>query len=559
MRNDLLLALRNQRGWTQEELSERSGISVRTIRNLERGRVQSPRRSSLDLLFSVLDPERRGNSAGGPIPGGGGAFHPGGNGPGNGAGNSTGNGIGNGAANAAGNSGLHGAGNGHGSGSGNGAVRVQQSGDQGRARGPASPAPGAPVGVRRLGPAAAAGRPSRWRGPRPPRTSLVGRDSDLDRLCDIVTGHPVTVITGPGGIGKSRLALAVAERTAAEFPGGIAVAQLGRIAVTGAVGGAAGNGAVGHGTVGDGGGGAVGHGTVGDGGGGSGPVAHGIGGPGPGIRDPGVHGVPGGDGPGALAAAGHSVAELLGDERQPPGTGPALLVLDTAEHLPQTTALLVEQLRGAWPDARIVVTTRRPPALAEARIWETRPLPLDSAVELMSRRLASNSLTDDLAGSPARVRELCRELDCVPRLIEFAAYWLRSVPVSALLRPDQVLELLGVPDVSALPHQRSMRGSLEWSWGMLTARQRQFMLRLAERPEPVASDGLESASLEPEFSGTEAVCLLAELADASLLQVSRGARYEYRMLRHVRAFVRHRAEPVSGAPRPAAVCAAACG
>src|SRR5882757_9872880 len=60
MRNDLLLALRTQHGWTQEELSERSGISVRTIRNLERGRVRSPRRSSLDLLFSVLDPALRG-------------------------------------------------------------------------------------------------------------------------------------------------------------------------------------------------------------------------------------------------------------------------------------------------------------------------------------------------------------------------------------------------------------------------------------------------------------------------------------------------------------------
>ena len=64
MRNDLLLALRTQRGWTQEELSERSGISVRTIRNLERGRIQSPRRSSLDLLFSVLDPESRGSGDG---------------------------------------------------------------------------------------------------------------------------------------------------------------------------------------------------------------------------------------------------------------------------------------------------------------------------------------------------------------------------------------------------------------------------------------------------------------------------------------------------------------
>ncbi|WP_176725198.1 MULTISPECIES: hypothetical protein [unclassified Streptomyces] len=399
------------------------------------------------------------------------------------------------------------------------------------------PAFGAAAGATGPGFTPAARLQTRWRGPRAPRTALVGRDGDLDRLCDIVTGHPVTVITGPGGIGKSRLALAVAERTAGAFPGGVAVAQLGRITATAGV--AGGSGGVGPGS-----------GSRPGSAPGSGPA---------GLPVAGLAG-PGGDGPGALAAAGQAVTELLGDERQPRGSGPALLVLDTAEHLPQTTALLVEQLRGAWPDARIVVTTRRPPVLPEARIFETAPLPLDSAVELMSRRLASNSLTDDLAGSPDRVRELCRELDCVPRLIEFAAYWLRSVPVSALLRPEHVLELLGVPDVSALPHQRSMRGSLEWSWGMLDSRQRQFMARLAERPEPVASDGIGSdAGSEAEFSSTEAVCLLAELADASLLQVRRGHRYEYRMLRHVRAFVRHRAQPATALTRPTPLRAAAGG
>ncbi|WNI14164.1 helix-turn-helix domain-containing protein [Actinacidiphila sp. ITFR-21] len=472
MRNDLLLALRTQRGWTQEELSERSGISVRTIRNLERGRVQSPRRSSLDLLFSVLDPELRG--AGGP--------------PASGTGVRAGGGA------------------------------ARSAGDPGRAGGP-GPLPRAaaePAG----GPRVVARTPARWRGPRAPRTTLVGREREVDELCEIVTGHPVTVLTGPGGIGKSRLALAVAERTAAEFPGGIAVAQLGRVAAATAANGGAG----------------------------------GFGG---GAAAAPVFGTLGGDGPGALAAAGRAVAELLGDERQPPGAGPGLLVLDTAEHLPQTTALLVEQLRGAWPDLRIVVTTRRPPVLAEARIWETGPLTVESAVQLMSLRLACSSLTDDLAGSPERVRELCRELDCVPRLIEFAAYWLRSIPVSALFRPDHVLELLGVPDVSALPHQRSMRGSLEWSWGMLSPRQRQFLVRISDSPEPLTSDGLEPGALEPEFSCTEAVCLLAELADASLLQVRRGPRYEYRMLRHVRAFVRNRAPHAVGAPRPAAVRAAA--
>lgn len=428
MRSDLLLALRTQRGWTQEELSVRSGISVRTIRNLERGRIQSPRRSSLDLLFSVLDPELRGR--------------------------------------------------------GEETAAIPQR---------ASVTVPVAVPVVAAPPGGAAGPQARWRGPRPPRTTLVGRDGDLDRLCELVTGNPVTVITGPGGVGKTRLALAVAERAATGLRGFVAVVQLGRI----------------------------------------------------------VPGQPAGDGSTALAAARQAVTEVLGDEQQPQGAAPALLVLDTTEHLPQATALLVEHLRGAWPDLRMVLTTRRPPVLPEARIWEAEPLPLDSAVQLLHRRLASSSLDHDLTGSPDVIRALCQELDGMPRLIEFAAHRLRSVPATTLLSPEHLLELLGIPDFSVQPHQRSLRGSLEWSWAMLTQRQRQFMTRLAAAPDPVASDGPELAAWEPEFTRTETVCLLAELADASFLQVRRGPRYEYRMLRHVRAFVRHHVRSAPGAQAPA--------
>jgi predicted ATPase/transcriptional regulator with XRE-family HTH domain len=400
MRHDLLLALRTQRGWTQEELSERSGISVRTIRNLERGRIQSPRRSSLDLLFSVLDPEPRGRA--GRAPGGG-------------------------------------------------------------AR------PGSTAG------------PVQWRGPRPPRTPLVGRDAELDRLCDLVDTHPVTVVTGPGGVGKTRLALAAAERTARRRTGAVAVVQLGRI--------------------------------------------------------PAPADSPAGDVQMRLTAARQAVEAVLGGAARAAGD-PALLVLDNAEHLPQVTSLLVDELLGAWPELRLVVTSRRPPALPEACLWEAAPLDADSALHLLRQRIASGCAEQEVAAAGESLRALCRELDGVPRLVEFAAHRMRSVPVSALLVPEQVVELLGFPDLSLLPHQRSLAASLRWSWDLLTGRQQALLARLAAEPGPVFSDGPELDGLEPEFSRTEAMCLLAELADASLLQVRRGPRYEYRMLRHVRTFVR---------------------
>jgi transcriptional regulator with XRE-family HTH domain len=55
----VLLRLRLRREWTQELLSTHSGISVRTIRNLESGRIRNPRRSTVDLLLAVLDPDHR--------------------------------------------------------------------------------------------------------------------------------------------------------------------------------------------------------------------------------------------------------------------------------------------------------------------------------------------------------------------------------------------------------------------------------------------------------------------------------------------------------------------
>ncbi|MFD3513086.1 multiprotein-bridging factor 1 family protein [Streptomyces sp. NPDC058657] len=53
----VIIGLRQQRGWTQEQLSAHSGVSVRTIRNIETGRVGNPRHSSVRMLFAVLDEE----------------------------------------------------------------------------------------------------------------------------------------------------------------------------------------------------------------------------------------------------------------------------------------------------------------------------------------------------------------------------------------------------------------------------------------------------------------------------------------------------------------------
>lgn len=406
----VLLSLRLHREWTQEELSARSGISVRTIRNLESGRIQNPRHSTVDLLLAVLDPD------------------------------------------------------------------LQQ---ELRAR--AAESTGMSTAFRSELLLSAAAPAERWRGPRPPRTSLVGRDRELGQIADLVAAHPVTVLTGPGGVGKSRLALAVAEAVGPEFANGVVVAQLGRIP-----------------------------------------------------RES-----PEGEPPFTLALK--TVTELLDDDWKSAGQH-LLLVLDNTEHLPQTTTLLVEHLLNTWPGIHLVVTTRCPPVLAAAKIWEVAALPIESSVELLAQRLPTNSLALELADAPGQLASLCRELDGIPRLIEFAAHRLRIAPLSALMSNYGSLELLWAPDFLALPHQRSLEASLRWSWELLTSRQRRFLSRLAALPELMStgllpSTGDELADLVPGLSSGETVGLLADLADTSMLQVCRGSQYEYRMMRHVRTFI----------------------
>src|SRR5579875_782980 len=155
--NNLFLRLRLQCGMTQEELSEHSGVSIRTIRKFERGLIERPRRSSVEMLLAVLDPGLK-------------------------------------------------------------QLRTASMTELGL---PPSEA------VEWL-PLADPGTWT-WRGARPPRTSLVGRKADVEELGKLVTAQQVVVLTGPGGVGKSRVALTVAEKVSRMFADGVAVAELGCI------------------------------------------------------------------------------------------------------------------------------------------------------------------------------------------------------------------------------------------------------------------------------------------------------------------------------------------
>ncbi|MEV6162551.1 helix-turn-helix domain-containing protein [Streptomyces sp. NPDC052052] len=394
--------MRLLRGFTQEELSELSGISVRTIRNLERGQVHKPRRSSVEMLLTVLDPELREKLAARPVE------------------------------RVARITGVHGA-----------------------------------EWTEMIGPGRLV-----WRGPRLSRSPLIGREPDALRLAELVGAQQVVAVTGAAGAGKSRMAQAAAELAGTAFPDGVAVLEMGRI---------------------------------------------------PGENCLSVQE--------AAQLAEAAVRDLFGEEPAPSGRR-ALLVLDNTEHLPRTTALLVERMTAECAETHLLVTSRRVPELSGAAVWEVPPLSPEASVELLLTRLRTVCPGLELSGERSRLDELCRQLDRLPRLLEFAAHRLRVVPLGTLLTDSRARRQLGLTDHSLLPHQRSVEASVEWSLGLLEDRHRSLLARLTRSCDDPGTDRVRSAP--EELLDVEAMDTLAGLVDSSLVQVERGGAYQYQVLHHVR-------------------------
>jgi predicted ATPase/transcriptional regulator with XRE-family HTH domain len=409
---EFLLNRRKISGWTQEELSERSGVSVRTIRNLETGTNTNPRRVSVELLLSALGAAPADAA---PWSGAGWPLMP-----------------------------------------GIPEQRTQTPGD-------------------------GAGTPSPWHGPRPLGDPLVGRQADMRHILASAQRSRLVVLTGPGGVGKTRLALAAAARLRPLFPDGVAVAEL-------------------HDCT-------------------------------PEHLDP--------------ARAQAELARITRDLVGEPGTATRrLLVLDAAERVIRQTARLARQLLDRHPGLHLLVTSRRALAAGAAESWEVQPLAVDdapgrdavpSAVELLLRRVQACLPTLDLAQHMEQVTALCRLLDGVPLAIEIAAQRLRSLPLTSLLREETLFQLLDQVDAGGLSAHRTLSGSVRWSYDLLPAPHRALLHDLVTLPDGFSLDDVLATRPDRDREMTRVAHLLAELADASLVQTNRQGRYEYR----IHALVRH--------------------
>jgi predicted ATPase/DNA-binding SARP family transcriptional activator len=277
--------------------------------------------------------------------------------------------------------------------------------------------------ILRHDPSLATSRPSGRPAPSaPPPTPTVGRERDLAALAAALSENRLVTLTGPGGVGKTRLAIEAARALAGRYPAGAYVAWLA-------------------------------------------PVAH------------------AGDLPAALAAAvdvasqpGESLQEAL--VRRLGGAG-TLLVADNLEHVLEAAPLLAELL-AACPQLGILGTSREPLRLRGERCVPVDPLAVPDGTKLFVDRARDRRpdfrLTD---ANGAAVAELCRRLDGLPLALELAAGRI------GLLEPEQIvarladaLSVLEGGSRDAPARQQTVRATLEWSVELLDEPEHRAFLAL---------------------------------------------------------------------------------
>ncbi|NEA47103.1 BTAD domain-containing putative transcriptional regulator, partial [Streptomyces sp. SID10815] len=335
-----------------------------------------------------------------------------------------------------------------------------------------------------------------------PLTGFLGRDDDLARIDALfATGRLVTVL-GPGGAGKTRLAVEAARRHRHAYRDGVWMADLASVTESAKVGAA---------------------------------LLAAIG-----LRGSALFAAPAGRG--EPVGEVELLAERLGGHE-------ALLVVDNCEHLVDAVARLIAALLARCAALRVLATSREPLAIDGEALVPLGPLALpepDAEVE-QARGTASVRLFTERAaavrpgfdvdeGNLADVLRVVRGLDGMPLALELAAARLRTLPVPALAAglADR-FRLLGTGSRTALPRHRTLRAVIAWSWDLLDADARTVAERVSVLPGGVTAAFATALCAGTAVPAAEVPELLAQLVDRSLLHLAPDTG-RYRMLESIREY-----------------------
>ncbi|MCA2211303.1 AfsR/SARP family transcriptional regulator [Jidongwangia harbinensis] len=333
-----------------------------------------------------------------------------------------------------------------------------------------------------------------------PVTGLIGRDDELARIGALfATGRLVTVL-GPGGAGKTRLAVEAARRHHPDHRDGAWLVDLASVTDAAKVASA---------------------------------VLAGIG-----LRRGALLDAP--------RPAGQDDRDVLAGEL---GGRECLLVLDNCEHLIDAVAHLVAGLLPRCPGLRVLATSREPLAVGGEALVPLGPLALPgpddgvgqaretASVRLFTERAAAVRPGFDVDGTtlPDIVR-VVRGLDGLPLALELAAARLRTLALPDLAAglADR-FRLLSTGSRTAAPRHRTLSAVIAWSWDLLDQRERTVAERISVLPGGVTPASAAAVCAGTAVPASEIPDLLAALVDRSLLQLAPGTG-RYRMLETIREY-----------------------
>jgi predicted ATPase/DNA-binding winged helix-turn-helix (wHTH) protein len=233
-----------------------------------------------------------------------------------------------------------------------------------------------------------------------------------------------------------------------------------------------------------------------------------------------------------------------------------LLLLDNCEHVVGQVASFADKLLRGAPGARILATSREPLGLTGEVAWSIpglatpdASLPVDElaridAVRLFEERAAAckpGFRIDERTGSV--VGEICRRLDGLPLAIELAAARVRALPLEEIAeRLDDRFRLLTTGERMAAPRQRTLRATIDWSYDLLSERERLLFARLSVFPGTWGLDAAEAVCSDPEVPAQEILDLVSALVDKSMVSPEPGRTARFRMLQTIREYARERLE-----------------
>ncbi|MGI5452168.1 ATP-binding protein [Streptomyces sp. CA-249302] len=315
--------------------------------------------------------------------------------------------------------------------------------------------------------------------------SFIGRRTELTVIAEVLGTERLVTLTGPGGVGKSRLALRAAHAARSGLPGGAWLVELSE------------------------------------------------------LRDPDLltNAVAQ-----ATRLAEQTLRPLLQAVCEHLEGAPVLLVLDTCEHVLDECAHVVGELLAHVPQLRVLATSRQPLGVPGEHLLTVAPLPLgerDDAVALFAARAAaavpSFALTD---ANRAHVAAVCARLDGIPLALELAAVRLRGFPLDRLLEGlGSRFDLLVSSARSRPARHQTLRTAIGWSHELCTPLERLLWARLSVFAGGWDVEAAEFVCHGGPLDAEEILALLASLTEKSI--VTRDGENpvgRYRMLDTVRSF-----------------------